>query len=66
MYNEAKIDRIDRELVKRNIKFVDKSKLHRKPVVRELFNANTQNQNRLHENFPDENVYVRAQNLADV
>lgn len=66
LYQEAKINRIDRELVKSNIKFVEKSKLHNKQVVRDLFNNNQNpeemkykpidyfntllSQNRLHEN----------------
>lgn len=43
LYNEAKINRIDRELIKSNLKFVEKSKLHSKQVVREIFNVNTLN-----------------------
>lgn len=94
LYNEAKINRIDREMVKSNMKFVDKSKLHSKLIIKEIFNVNEQNlnevkykpinyfnilqnQNRLHENEkllvfnkkrykPNENVYVEAQNVADV
>lgn len=40
--NEAKINRVDRELVKSNIKFVEKSKLHSRQVVGELFDENVQ------------------------
>lgn len=94
LYNEAKINRIDREMVKSNIKFVEKAKLHSKENIKEIFDVNEQNldevkykpinyfnilqnQNRLHENEmllifnkkkykPNENVYVEAQNIADV
>lgn len=94
LYKEAKINRIDREMVNKNIKFVEKSKLHSKEIVKEIFNENRlnldvtkykpidyfnilQSQNKLHENEmllvfnkkrykPNENVYVEAQNVADL
>lgn len=43
LYKEAKINRIDRELVKNNIKFVEKSKMHSKQIVKEIFNENMPN-----------------------
>lgn len=43
LYKEAKINRIDRELVNSNIKFVERSKQHSKQVVREIFDNNMQN-----------------------
>lgn len=45
LYKEARINRIDRELVKSNIKFVEKSKVHSKQIIRELFTENVQDQN---------------------
>lgn len=47
LYKEAKINRIDRELVKSNIKFVEKAKIHDKQLVRELFTENLLNQDEL-------------------
>lgn len=65
LYNEARINRIDREIVKRNLKFVENSKIHPRHVVSEIFNGNVRdnekykpidylnrllNENRLYEN----------------
>lgn len=47
LYKEANINRIDRELVKNNIKFVKKSETHNKQIVREMFNENDQNQDNI-------------------
>lgn len=36
LYEEAKINRIDKEIIKNNIKFLEKSKNHNKQIVKEL------------------------------
>lgn len=36
LYDEAKINRIDREIIKKNLKFIEKSKEHSKQIVREI------------------------------
>lgn len=43
LYNEARVNRIDRELIKMNMKFIEKSKNHSKQIVRDLFAENNQN-----------------------
>lgn len=43
LYKEAKINRIDRELVKSNLKFIEKSKMHSKQIIREIFNEDVPN-----------------------
>lgn len=43
LYQEANINRIDRELIESNMRFVEKSKIHSEQVVREIFNIHTYN-----------------------
>lgn len=44
LYKSAKINRIDREIVMRNIKFVDKSIIHEKEIVKEIFTEQNLNE----------------------
>lgn len=62
LYNEARINRIDRELVKSNIKFVEKSRAHSKQVVRDLFNENALNQEEIKYKPIDYFNKLRSQN----
>lgn len=43
LYEKAKINRIDRELIKNNINFVEKAKNHSNTIVSNLFNQQLPN-----------------------
>lgn len=43
LYDEARVNRIDREIIKANVKFVEKAKLHENEIVSELFTATVPN-----------------------
>lgn len=94
LYDKTKINRIDREIIKNNLNFVDKNKNHKKTIIAEIFGPpepdidtikykpinyyhHLESNDRLHENelclifnkkkyHPNEDVYVKSQNLTDV
>lgn len=40
LYDDARVNRIDKEIIKQNIKFLEKAQNHDKPIVRDIFDNN--------------------------
>lgn len=43
LYKESNLNRIDREIIKNNIKFVNKAKTHDKQIIRDIFSTSAEN-----------------------